>query len=163
MQCIDILWIFGDRQREGFSENGEFKWLRKEEQGVVDMKTCGYKALDKDMRAAFGNGMQFELGKSYSVERAVSIGENGFHFCSSIEGISAHYDIRESRIFEVEAYGTIKSDGARNAAESICLIRELPEKEIQDYFMRNRQKLLESSGWQIREVLMEQIYGGACL
>ena len=67
----------------------------------------GYKALDKDMRATHGNGMQFELKKEYTVTGDVILCRNGFHFCKNIEYLNNFYDIRKSRIFEVEV--TIKS------------------------------------------------------
>ena len=53
----------------------------------------GYKALDWDMRAAYGNEMQFELGKTYSVNGEVVPCKNGFHFCEKIEYLNCYYNI----------------------------------------------------------------------
>ena len=58
----------------------------------------GYKALDWDMRAAYGNEMQYKLGKTYTVYGKVVPCENGFHFCEKIEELNCCYDIASSRI-----------------------------------------------------------------
>lgn len=97
----------------------------------------GYKALDQDMRAIYGDKMQFKLGKTYSVDGEVVICENGFHFCEKIEFLNCCYDIVDSRIFEVEADGVIKRRGCKFAAESIELVRELTKEEVKNYFEQN--------------------------
>ncbi len=119
----------------------------------------GYKALDKDMRAIHGNNMQYELGKTYSINRKVVLCVNGFHFCEKIEDLSYHYNIAESRIFEIEADGNIKSDNIKYAAQRIRLVRELSKQEINDYFKKNWKSLVKSYSYDIRKTIAEQGYG----
>lgn len=119
----------------------------------------GYKALSKDMKAVYGNGMQFDLGKEYTVTGKVLICKNGFHFCKNMEYLNCGYRIRNSRIFEVEAHGDIRFGRKVYVAESIRLVRELTEKEISDYFKQNQQWMLKSTDWEIRRALADQGYG----
>lgn len=65
------------------------------------MEMKGYKALNKNMKAVYGNGMQFELGKTYSVSGEVILCKNGFHFCEKIEDISCYYgfSVKGSSLF----------------------------------------------------------------
>ncbi len=81
----------------------------------------GYKALGQDMRASLSNGMQFELGKIYTVNGEVVPCKNGFHFCEKIEYLNCYYNIADSRIFEVEADGTIIKSEDKYVAESEVL------------------------------------------
>lgn len=120
----------------------------------------GYKALNKSMRAIHGNRMQYEVNKLYSINGNVALCENGFHFCKDLEYISYYYDIKDSRIFEVEAYGEdIKSDGMKYAVKEIQLIRELTKEEINDYFKGKQQSLICSENWYVRRATAEQGYG----
>lgn len=125
--------------------------------GKMMMK--GYKALDKDMRSAYGNKMQFELAKRYTVKGEVVLRRNGFHFCKSIEYLNCYYDIKDSRIFEVEVYGDIKNDDHNYAAEGIQLVRELTQKEINDYFKQYQQFLIYCEDIFGRKAVAEQGYG----
>jgi len=119
----------------------------------------GYKALDMDMRAVNGNGMQYEMSKLYSMEGKVVPCENGFHFCKSIEAVNGYYSIKDSRIFEVEADGEIIDCVGKYAAEKIMLVRELTQKEINDYFKQNQKEFIESENWYVRSAVAEQGYG----
>lgn len=120
----------------------------------------GYKALSMDMRAIHGNDMQYEMGRLYSIEGDVIPCENGFHFCQVIEEINGYYDIADSRIFEVEAYGEIVECDCKYAAEKIKLVRELTTEEISDYFKQNQEKFVESEDGYIRQAVADQ---GFCL
>lgn len=119
----------------------------------------GYKALDKDMKEVFGNSMQFELGKKYTVNGEAISCQNGFHFCKNIEYLDSFYDINNSRIFEIEAYGDIKKSNKKYVAEGIQLVRELSKEEINDYFKQNQKKFIENKDWQVREAVAKQGYG----
>ena len=137
----------------------------------------GYKALDQDMRAIHGNGMQFELGKKYMIEGEIALDVNGFHFCKNIEELNNYYNIKSSRIFEVEAYGDISCEEVRYdedtmqlirvscgeddvyVAEGIQLLRELSKEEIRDYFRENQQSLIADKRSHIRWTVAEQGYG----
>lgn len=94
----------------------------------------GYKALNQDMGVFGKDYMQFELGKTYSVDGKVALHENGFGFCDKIENLNHHFGkkITEDRVFEVEAEGNIEGDGIDFVAEQIRLTRELTRKEIND-------------------------------
>lgn len=119
----------------------------------------GYKALDKNMRSVCGNGMQFELGKTYIAEGEVVLCENGFHFCERIEELNCYYDIDESRIFEVEAGGRIKSGDRKYAAQNIRLIRELTEQEINGYIKENLESFVKADSNRIRSIAVRRGYG----
>lgn len=116
----------------------------------------GYKALDMEMKAVNGNGMQYEMGRLYSVEGEVIPCKNGFHFCKSIEEINGYYNIADSKIFEVEAYGQVIKHGNKYVAEKIRLRREFTKEEIKRYFKRKQRKLVESSSWYIRQAVARQ-------
>ncbi len=119
----------------------------------------GYKALDQDMRAAYGNNMQYELGKIYTVDGEVIPCENGFHFCKKIEYLNCCYDIADSRIFEVEANGIIRQNEIKYVAEKISLVRELSKEEIKKYFEQNLQSLVRHDEAYVRQAVAEQGYG----
>ena len=120
----------------------------------------GYKAFDQDMVEIRGNGLQFELGISYSSEWDEFSYESGFHFCKDMECLCVACDIDESRIFEIEADGEIiEYDENRYAAEKIRLVRELTNEEIRDYFDQNQQRFIKSRDSYIRMAAAEQGYG----
>ncbi len=119
----------------------------------------GYKALDQDMRATYGNNMQYELGKNYSVYGEVIPCMNGFHFCKKIEYLNCYYDITGSRIFEVEADGIIRQDEIKYVAEKIKLVRELSKEEIKKYFEQNLQSLVCHDEAYVRKAVADQGYG----
>ena len=119
----------------------------------------GYKALSMEMKAVNGNGMQYEMGRLYSVEGDVIPCKNGFHYCDSIEELDRYYNIAASRIFEIEADGEIIKCDGKYAAEKIKLIRELAKEEIYDYFKSNQKKFIKSGDWQVRKAVASQGYG----
>ena len=119
----------------------------------------GYKALGQDMRASLGNGMQFELGKIYTVNGEVIPCENGFHFCEKIEELNCYYNIASSRIFEVEADSVIRQHGNKYVAERIKLVRELSKEDVGQYFEQNLQFLVCHDKAYIRQTVAEQGYG----
>ncbi len=119
----------------------------------------GYKALNQDMKAILGNEMQFELGKTYSINGELVPCKNGFHFCEKIEYLNCCYDIANSRIFEVETDGIIKQCGNKYAAERIKLVRELSKEEISKYFEQNLQSLVYHNEVFVRLAVAKQGYG----
>lgn len=125
----------------------------------MQMKMKGYKALDKDMRAIHGNGMRFELGWRYAVDGEVVPCKNGFHFCEDIGRLSAFYNVRDGRIFEIEACGRIVRDGDKCAAESVRLMRELERREVDDYFSQNWRRLVTDGSPAVRMAVAERGHG----
>lgn len=144
----------------------------------------GYKALNKNMKTVYDNTVQYEIGKLYSAKGEVIPFQNGFDFCSSIENLNAYYSIKDSRVFEVEAYGeNMEYDDtyAAYATEKIKLVRELTEAELSDYFKQNQKEfikdgegfarravaeygyglevLIEDEDWHVRKAVAEQGYG----
>lgn len=92
----------------------------------------GFKGMDRDMRC---RGYQFEIGKTYRAEGKVELCQNGFHFCKNLVDTFEYYEKgKPHRFFEIEASGTIKSDGKKSVAEQIVIIRELGEGEINRAF-----------------------------
>ena len=118
----------------------------------------GYKALNQEMRAAHGNKMQFELGKTYSVDGEVIPCKNGFHFCEKIEYLNCWYDIVHSRIFGVEADGIIIKSEGKYVAERIKLVRELSKEDINKYFEQNLQSLVCHDETYVRQAVAKQGY-----
>lgn len=116
----------------------------------------GYKALSMEMKAVNGNGMQYEMGRLYSIEGEVVPCKKGFHYCDSIEELNRYYNIVASRIFEIEAYGEILECENKYAAKKIQLVRELTKQEINDYFKQNQKELMKSKYRHIRQAVAEQ-------
>lgn len=95
----------------------------------------GYKGMDSDMKC---RGFQFEIGKKYRIDGKIKLCKNGFHFCENLVDVFWYYEKYEPhRIFEIEASGTIKSDGKESVAREIAIIRELGEAEINRAFYDN--------------------------
>jgi len=94
----------------------------------MEKVTKGYKITTKHMTC---QSYQFELGKRHVQEGELKICKNGFHFCEKISHCFDYYSFsKENRVFEVEAYGDIISDGHKSVALNICLIRELSWEEV---------------------------------
>ena len=84
----------------------------------------GYKGTNRDMQC---RGVQYEIGKTYHVDGEIELCENGLHFCEHLVDVYQFYDVGNSRYFEVEASGDIKTDGVKSAARELTILRELPE------------------------------------
>ena len=92
----------------------------------------GYKGMDRDMKC---RGYQFEVGKTYRADGEVELCKNGFHFCEKLADVFEYYERGDpNRFFEIEASGTIESDGKKSVAEEITIIRELGDIEINRVF-----------------------------
>ena len=106
----------------------------------------GYKALDEDMKAIFGDGMHYELGKWYEVDGKIKPCKNGFHFCRKLEDIHGYYDLFHSRLFEIEADGKIMEacDATKMVCSRIRLVREILPEEWQT--KENLLKILKIDG-----------------
>ena len=87
----------------------------------------GYKGMDASMRC---RGMQYEVGKSYHVDGAIEVCQNGLHFCERLRDVFDYYERDGNRFFEVEASGTVRTEGRKSAASDLIIIRELEDIEI---------------------------------
>lgn len=119
----------------------------------------GYKALHQDMRADSGDNMPFKLGKKYFTDEEIIPCLTGFHFCRNIEYLNIYYDLKNSRIFEVDAHGDIKNEDFNYVSESIQLIRELTKEEIKVYFKQNVESFISNGDAFVRSAVADQGYG----
>ena len=74
----------------------------------------GYKGFKKDFKC---QGMQYEVGKEFSVDGELKICENGLHFCKYPLDVFGYYGPSVSRFAEVEALGEVKSEDSNNFIE----------------------------------------------
>jgi hypothetical protein len=85
-----------------------------------------YKAFDKDLKS---NGRQYEIGKSYHQDLDADCIYTLLYACVNMNDCYNHYPM-DSRICEIELFGTIKEEVAKHCASDIKIIRELNEDEI---------------------------------
>ena len=87
----------------------------------------GYKGMNADMTC---RGMKYEVGKTYHADGEIKACKNGLHFCERLIDVFDYYKRDESRFFEVEAFGIIKTYDNKSAASDLAIIRELSDIEI---------------------------------
>ena len=87
----------------------------------------GYKGMNADMTC---RGMPYEVGKSYHANGKIGVCSNGLHFCKRLTDVFDFYKRDGNRFFEVEASGTIKTEGRKSAASDLLIVRELTDLEI---------------------------------
>ncbi len=93
----------------------------------------GYKATDKDGKC---RGMEFKVGKTYTIKGELALCSNGYHFCQILMDVYNYYPkSTETRIFEIEASGKVLSEGDKSATDSIKIVRELNEKELLNFWI----------------------------
>jgi hypothetical protein len=94
----------------------------------MEQITKGYKVTNKDMKC---QTYQFELGKRHTQTGVLRICHNGFHFCSKVSHCFDYYSFsKENRVFEIEAYGELITEGNKSATLNISLLRELTWEEV---------------------------------
>ena len=121
----------------------------------------GYKALGKDMKAIYGNGMGYRLNKWYKMRSNISIKQckRGYHFFNNIRDIFELFYKKDYDIYEVEAKGDIIKDDTKYVCSEIKLIRKLTEKEINKYIEDNLDILVNDEYWTVRREVARQGYG----
>ena len=87
----------------------------------------GYKGMNADMTC---RGMPYKVGKSYHANGKIGVCSNGLHFCERLTDVFDFYKRDGNRFFEVEASGTIKTEGRKSAASDLRIVRELEDIEI---------------------------------
>ena len=97
----------------------------------------GYKALNNDMCAIYGNGMQYELNKEYTLDGELEICKNGFHFCKKLINVYEIYnDIKtlSDGAEEMRRLGSILSlnQGIKTNSEGLLNQINLIERAIYD-------------------------------
>lgn len=88
----------------------------------------GYKGMNKDMKC---RGMQYEVGKTYTASGNIELCHCGLHFCKNLKNVFQFYP-RENgnRFFEVKAKGRIIAGDDKYVTDTLEIIRELSDVEI---------------------------------
>ena len=87
----------------------------------------GYKALNADMTAQHGETV-YEVGKTYVHDGEPVICESGYHFCKKPADVFRYYPTG-SRLFEVEAGGSIVEGHDKCVCTELTIVREVPDAE----------------------------------
>ena len=98
----------------------------------------GYKALSKEGKALFGDGMGYRVGKWYKMRSNARIKscKQGYHFFTSLADIFITFCPETIDVYEVEAKGRIVEDeftAGKYACSEIKLVRKLDNSEIEKY------------------------------
>ena len=87
----------------------------------------GYKGFNQDLTC---RGFQYEIGKTYEYNGEIELCSSGFHFCRKLQDVHQFYDLKTSRICEIEADGEIDNDCIKFVCARIRIIRELSREDI---------------------------------
>jgi hypothetical protein len=87
----------------------------------------GYKGFDQNLKC---KDFQYEVGREYKYAGSVKICNWGFHFCEFLENVNEFYNLKYSRICEIEALGEVITEGIKSVTDRIKIIRELSREEI---------------------------------
>ena len=91
-------------------------------------KVKGYKCFNKDFTC---NNFQFKLGKKFKHDGEIELCKSGFHFCKQIRDVFNYYGFdKNNHVCEIEASGTILSDGDKSVCSEIKIIKELSWSEV---------------------------------
>ena len=87
----------------------------------------GYKGFNQDLTC---RGFQYEIGKTYEYNGKIELCSSGFHFCRKLQDVHQFYDLKTSRICEIEADGKIDNDDIKSVCSRIRIVRELSREEV---------------------------------
>ena len=87
----------------------------------------GFKGFNEDLTC---RGFQYEIGKTYKHNGEVELCRSGFHFCRKLKDVHHFYNLKTSRICEIEADGKIDDDGVKSACSRMRIVREVSREEI---------------------------------
>ena len=124
----------------------------------------GYKALGKDMKALFGDGMVYEMNKTYIIETDRIIPNKfGYHFFDNIRDIFLLFYGKEYDIYEIEANDYIEKIcnyryNGKYVTDNIKIIRKLSKEEINKYIKENLDILINDYHWRVRQEVAKQGY-----
>jgi hypothetical protein len=88
----------------------------------------GYKVTDANMQC---RSHQFELNKEFIHKGKIEHCKSGFHFCINGAHCFGYYDFtKTNRVFEVEGYGEVITEGDKTVCSHIKFLRELTWEEV---------------------------------
>jgi len=93
----------------------------------------GYKIVDTDYKAFYGSdSTKYEIGKTYTYNDVIKLGQNGYHFCISVLHCMQYKKLSpDIRVLEVEAMGLIMGNiRDRYVTEKIRIVREISLPEV---------------------------------
>ena len=90
----------------------------------------GYKVFNNDWTC---RGFQYEVGKTYEMEKAPVCCDRGFHFCERLVDCFNYYIFNsKNKVAEVEALGKIDKGDNKSCTNKIKIVRELTWHEVLD-------------------------------
>ena len=87
----------------------------------------GFKGFNEDLTC---RGFRYEIGKTYKHNGEVELCRSGFHFCRKLKDVHNFYNLKTSRICEIEADGKIDDDGVKSVCSRMRIVREVSREEI---------------------------------
>ena len=89
----------------------------------------GYKVFNSDWTC---RNFQYEVGKTYEMDATeIKLCNKGFHFCERLIDCFSYYDFDpDNKVAEVEALGTILTDGHKYCTNKIKIVREMNWHEV---------------------------------
>lgn len=87
----------------------------------------GYKVFNNDWTC---RDFQYKIGETYILDEALSMCENGFHFCKELKDCFSFYSFyRNLKVAKIEALGTIIYGEHKCCTNKIKIVREIPLEE----------------------------------
>ena len=86
----------------------------------------GFKGFNEDLTC---RGFRYEIGKTYKHNGEVELCSSGFHFCRKLKDVHNFYNLKTSRICEIEADGKIDDDGIKSVCSRMRIVREVSREE----------------------------------
>ena len=87
----------------------------------------GFKGFNEDLTC---RGFRYEIGKTYKYDGDIALCRSGFHFCRKLKDVHQFYNLKTSRICEIEADGKIDDDGVKSVCSRMRIVREVSREEI---------------------------------
>ena len=87
----------------------------------------GFKGFNEDLTC---REFRYEIGKTYKHNGEVELCRSGFHFCRKLKDVHNFYNLKTSRICEIEAEGKIDDDGVKSVCSRMRIVREISREEI---------------------------------
>lgn len=88
----------------------------------------GYKVFNPNWKCL---GFQYEVGKSYEMDKAPICCVIGFHFCEILANCFSYYDFdSKNKVAEIEAYGEIDKGIRKCSTNKIKIVREISWEEV---------------------------------